>query len=516
MAPTNLAVRPTQVSLYEVYTALRLYGAIIGLADEHSFTFELVDTQRTHHLKAMHTFRCAGYDIPVYWRRPYDAAATIDRPLAPPPQPTEQRPKVPQRQSPMHILNALNDDCLLESFKYVTAIKDFCAIAQTCVRFNDVIRRSFRSRCHKYTLVFRSAEMPLRVCEQFLRNFGEFIGAVRVLDTTLVSAYEDIVIGLIAYHCRAIQRLSCRRLQPISLAIRRYFTFHNRSDVPMADVLAAAPFGQLRVLDYTGPRLQTDTVPYLRLPGLTELRLHRQRLVDEAAVGAFFAAHTQLKCLLLEQVVADFHISAILKWLPNLEELTVTQSDWLSNGGDDDDDDIDYGCAGRLTRMRTFSGDGECVLPILRAMCRGGVRLQHLSLQTSHFPACVDSMASIKRLDCAHTNADSWCRVAEYAATNATLRTIYLSVQCETFEPIAGWLRHAPAQLRTLEVRIVRSEVHADYLASNRTTIGDIGDLIQRCAFGVSVRVEVTGSLEEQSDAGKELLQQHSDWLCME
>ena len=57
----------------------------------------------------------------------------------------------PDQDSPTHILNALNDDCLQKVFKHLNA-NDLSSAAEVCVRFNQQVKCTFAQKYENMNL----------------------------------------------------------------------------------------------------------------------------------------------------------------------------------------------------------------------------------------------------------------------------------------------------------------------------------------------------------------------------
>lgn len=187
----------------------------------------------------MKAVKCRSSDIPVQWAQlhagrwatNYNAATVL--PTPPPPERLEEAYDT----SSSYLLDALNDDCLREIFECnVLEPTDLFEIVRTCNRLNGLVKSAFKIRFGTHCFAFDTNRWPYYRCEMLLRHFGPLITSIRVHESKV---YEKIVLGMIGYHCRNLQRLECRRLEPISHSIAWYeWRQRNELDGP-------APFGQL-------------------------------------------------------------------------------------------------------------------------------------------------------------------------------------------------------------------------------------------------------------------------------
>lgn len=101
----------------------------------------------------------------------------------------------PEQDSDSQILNALNDDCLREIFKYFD-VRDLTSVADVCVRFNELATKTFSS---SYKMVIISSSTSEKFQESLLRNFGSSIEAIGFMSNTRNS--DNSALRLIGQHC---------------------------------------------------------------------------------------------------------------------------------------------------------------------------------------------------------------------------------------------------------------------------------------------------------------------------
>lgn len=106
-----------------------------------------------------------------------------------------------------NMYNALNDDSLLEVFSQLS-LRDICAVAGTCLRFNAVAMQYFRTKYARHRNYLDHLDSTsLTSIEQFLRTFGHKIIAFEI-DPVRWRRNIIIILGLIADHCKNIKHLS--------------------------------------------------------------------------------------------------------------------------------------------------------------------------------------------------------------------------------------------------------------------------------------------------------------------
>lgn len=153
--------------------------------------------------------------------------------------------------SPSHILNVLNDDCFLEIFRYFN-IRDLCAIAQVCARFQYIAIKAMSNRVlsvnieykqtarvkisdPKFTVndvMFPDGSWPTTVGSLF-RNFGNCIKSITFNELDATDAYNVVPISsdlaklfnclsnFMAKYCTNLDELKLR-MDLMDHAVRRF------------------------------------------------------------------------------------------------------------------------------------------------------------------------------------------------------------------------------------------------------------------------------------------------------
>lgn len=94
---------------------------------------------------------------------------------------TVLHPQPPEQDSPNHILNVLNDDCLIAIFKKLH-LSTLSTVVNVCVRFNCVAKITFSSKYRTKPINILELDWyrrpTLLQIENFLCEFGILISAV--------------------------------------------------------------------------------------------------------------------------------------------------------------------------------------------------------------------------------------------------------------------------------------------------------------------------------------------------
>lgn len=136
----------------------------------------------------------------------------------------------PEQNSDSNILHALNNDCLLEVFKYLNKI-DLMNVAQTCIHFNQQAQHTFRSKFKHLKLHHVNQEMIGRL----LNTFGSVIQSldIRNVDITTMQIIDRECTQLKALtldHCKCNWRdfrVLLTRLEILQLNVCEISNFSN-------------------------------------------------------------------------------------------------------------------------------------------------------------------------------------------------------------------------------------------------------------------------------------------------
>lgn len=267
---------------------------------------------------------------------------------------------VPDHQSPHHILNVLDDDCLHAIFVQLTEISLY---EVTCVnqRFHDVAMRIKP----KHIEITDDNCMPLHKLGRFFRIFGASIETAKI--TTKNGS--DIVMVFLSDYCTNLKELTGRTYFKNALTemvavfprLRRLNLVHRGSaDIllqpnPHIESISVGSINELSNLEY---------------PALREFKAEIKER-DILPILEFFERHQQIEKLVIASPM--WYALHILPNLQNLQELHVTHLHLH-------EDSIDALCQlGHLHTLRITRHIGD-VTPMLRAFVDNGIELKHLAV----------------------------------------------------------------------------------------------------------------------------------------
>lgn len=119
------------------------------------------------------------------------------------------RNQPPAQDSPKHILNLLNDDCIQTIFGELTNLQDFLSVAETCTRFQSNAKRCFRVLFNKvYIDESSDTRFSITVSKlpSFLDIFGKSVTSIGWLCYKDRISSDDDVLKMIAKHCVSLKK----------------------------------------------------------------------------------------------------------------------------------------------------------------------------------------------------------------------------------------------------------------------------------------------------------------------
>lgn len=242
--------------------------------------------------------------------------------------------------SPQNIVNALNDDCLLQIFSELS-LCDLCDVANVCTRFNDIAMRIFRSKFkntddHIESLVREPrflTPLPLFRIELFFKTFGPEISTMKFVMTDESLPATDILLGFCADFCTNIASLEIAEFYSNNLAsckssLRRLLPrlteltlpwFKSPDKFEMDDLLVGD--WPLKVLNLNIDEFDwTKTV--VKLPQLENLAIIGGKTPTKRIFQQLLGENQQIRCIQLIRFKTNSHVLKLLpEYSPNLREI---------------------------------------------------------------------------------------------------------------------------------------------------------------------------------------------------
>lgn len=230
----------------------------------------------------------------------------------------------PAQDSPSHILNSLNDDCLRELFESpVLGMLDLWSIANVCRRFHPIATKVFETKYKNFENFPTEIIYSNWPFAEFLQTFGAFIegfGPVRLNDEECVLASE---------HCTNLKYLKCMIREQDSVdRLHRLFGRLEKLEILMRSSVMSLldcfdETVQLKSLTVTYPdafRSFHMKLPKRNLPALTELNICYAISGNED----FFSHNPQLQKLsLITRTIGRYFDYGCFSSLRNLRTLQV-------------------------------------------------------------------------------------------------------------------------------------------------------------------------------------------------
>lgn len=109
---------------------------------------------------------------------------------------------MPVQDSPKHILNALNDDCIQEILRKLTDASDFLSATETCQKFQENALQCYPWKFKRLSLSVenkstdRYTGLFMSLASNYLQIFGHSI-----YDLKLINDFEEGTLNMIANYC---------------------------------------------------------------------------------------------------------------------------------------------------------------------------------------------------------------------------------------------------------------------------------------------------------------------------
>lgn len=286
---------------------------------------------------------------------------------------------------PDHNINVLNDDCLQEIWNMPEiGLYELLQLSNICERFEVIARKSF---CKKYAIdkeLF--VDMDLWQVHEILYIFGDLITSVDLSN----NENGHIVLSLVEKYCENITSLICEYNGAATLPALRslvpklhQLTIQNFSDnlsILFDDRNVVYPLKKLHCIGFLNL-----TLPSMKLPQLTDVCLNGYSGTHRLLCSDFFPLNGQIEILEMRYPTFNLQITphAIFKQLPNLKELSVIESVFMSIA--------DFSCLTQLQHLKKlrldvdFTTDESKTSFILESLRDANVHLESLSLKNVLF-----------------------------------------------------------------------------------------------------------------------------------
>lgn len=346
------------MTAHQLYIHLKPYGIIEKLSYViENGNFDLICKQPQTKLKSTGEIQCGTDKVHIKWLRDdtvqgdlcdnnqFDCLYSDNQFILPPSFAHREIEPIPEslltpphEHSPKHMLNVLNDDCLIAIFEQnLLSLNDVQEIAVVCKRFywiQSVMRSPRRRYADQYLKMERN--QPLWRIENFLRENGESVTYADLLKFNSAT----VCLGMVAKHCPNIQYLAtCIQTQAALDEIRPFFgnlrrlfmimrTTFDMNSVLMSSVETKPALEIWKLIT----RHHKIILPPINLPKLTTFEWKRNREMHKASLMEFIACNPQLQTVVLNddggELISDLQF--FLAALPDLQILRFTYSGYHS------------------------------------------------------------------------------------------------------------------------------------------------------------------------------------------
>lgn len=333
-------------------------------------------TEQSDQLKSQSEIEIEANQYPLQWLHDKSfCMEAIDESIIP-----KTLLMAPDEESPEHILNALNDDCLRAIFEsgYLD-IDDLCSVGSVCARFNEianpVLALKFNDDDH---IRWHGNPKPLWKIEEYYR-----VATVRTIKPfhACLDACE-CTIGIIQKYCQndlkelewySISQTIFTEMRPLLNRLTHLNLYHMTCDC--RGIFTSDAMLECLQIEYMH---RDSTLPDVTLPKLTKVEL--RDISTSEAVERFFQLNNQLTSLTFDiGLLLHLGIERILKNLPNIEELFIIED---LRDSSPREFDVDFTYLGELKCLKSLHIEGgeKLMKPLLRVLIDKGMTLECLIL----------------------------------------------------------------------------------------------------------------------------------------
>lgn len=283
-----------------------------------------------------------------------------------------------QQDSSHHILNCLNDDCLVEIFNCTDFLEwELREVSKVCKRFNYLAQEVYRNRQRNDPVMEFLTDQSLWRVESNLRKWGVYKKTIRIE----LPRHVDIILTLVDKYCPNLQTLECNMYEMSADA--EYIGALKR-----IEKLCIKPAEVMRIR-------KPLTLPVVHLPNLKSVELVNADIFFLDGSELFFQVNPQIVELRLIQVQSEYGIERIVYHLPLLRTLSLKGGFRCT----------DYTCYGRMHNLKSFTTDmyrDDSCIRILKQFKKRKIPLEQLRLEsqfvTDELIAVIVALHSIQRL----------------------------------------------------------------------------------------------------------------------
>lgn len=278
---------------------------------------------------------------------------------------------------PHHILEALNDDCLIEILLQKSiGIGDLVEVAATCKRLQAIAKRTFRIKYRRNNNFDEILKWSSEKIERFLKLFGALCETFDLLAFHNHNNRDEISY-LAAQYCENVVNFRCFGWRNVDISQLKILCSKATHFESFGDIIGRIILRDNSALQQLRLFFGSVDLPQKQFPELLHLKLDYVRISQENIAG-FFRLNPQLKKVeLIDSPMncTGYHLEDGIKHLTNLEELAYLKMSIKSQFRS-------YNCFENLKNLKKLRLWGEKLnmFNILNAMQSGNVPLESLWL----------------------------------------------------------------------------------------------------------------------------------------
>lgn len=429
--------------------------------------------------------------------------------------------KPPKQDSPQHILNALNDDCLERVFKQFK-LPDLSVAADVCVRFRVFAVDAFEK--YKNVIKFgHVAEFKNRpdLFEVMLRNFGSTIHSLSIDKNALKIDAIDLL-KMFNKYMPALKDLKLKNftvdedLNDVHPLFAKLQTL-SMSDCAFSDGAEEllAPCAELKQLSISDVDWDNHCIDHT-FPKLQEVSITCCSTIDDAEFKKFIASNTTLKKLTIDnnsELKSASIIQSIGQHLKNLVELEIDQ-EHFEGKSQFHKSTLSLGRLSSLKKL-TLNYNGLPMKALLKKLAEKAVPLEHLTLKKGSVDSsAIKSMSELIKLneiqleDIKNLTDD---HVVELAKELPQLR--YITCGGSTAEDITtNGLQNVISHAKKLSQLVLKraSSIEID-MADYSKMLNSVQDRPEK----IKLEIEITGN-GDKVNVPDEVLAENREWLWID
>lgn len=440
-------------------------------------------------------------------------------------QPDYKAFKPPKQDSPQHILNALNDDCLEGVFKQFK-LPDLSVAADVCVRFQQHAIDAFTLK-YKHVIKFEHVAQfkgnPGKF-EVMLRNFGSLIQTLCV-NRNVLKADSIELLKMVNKYVPTLKNLKLCNFQVAESVNDVHSLFSKLETLSLSNcaftsgaetlLTRCAELKQLALYDVDWDNYCIDHT----FPKLEEVLLSSCSTIDDAEFKKFITSNPTLKKLSIDdnsELKSVSIIQAIGKNLQNLVELKIDQEHFELRQNQFQKCTLTLGQLSSLTKL-TLNNNGFSVKLLLNKLAESAVPLEYLSLSNGSIgddSSAIKSMSELlklKHIELEHIKNLTDEHVSVLAKGLPQLREMHLkgkTAEDITTDGLRNMLNHAKVLSHLVLQRASNVTIGMnDYKAMLKS--------VQDRAEKIKLVIEITGD-GDKVDVPDKVLSANQEWLWID